>query len=544
MVMNPADERTESEVRRRYGTEYEVLRVDHAETGRTMIDALHRDGKEVALVLASLDLPDSAGEDFLAWIRSLHDNTKRGLVVSWGDIHAKSRVLRAMSLGETESWSYAPVAERDEQFHRTVSELLEEWDRWNGIDLAEIVVVGQRVSPEVQSIRDTLLRYGHPYRFCDLDSPEGEHILGEAGIAGEETPLVRLPDGVVLSQPSRSDLASVLGVETTPPGSDYEVAIIGAGPAGLSAATYASSEGMSTVLIEQESVGGQAGSSALIRNYLGFPRGISGPELASRAYQQAWLFGTDLVYGVPVTTLERRGRRLVIRREDGSEISAGAVIIATGVGYRQLGIESIDSLTGAGVFYGAAMAEATVLANEPVAVVGGGNSSGQAALHLAKYAAQVIMLVRGHSFAESMSDYLIREIERNENIEVHFDAELVAGTGSGRLESITFRNIATGQEVTAPLAALFIFIGMSPRTDWLPDAIRRDQWGFIETGGEHGAGHAALGLETSMPGVFAVGDVRHGSIKRVASAVGEGSISIPMVREYLASLRDEGTTSV
>jgi thioredoxin reductase (NADPH) len=532
MVMEHSDSRTEREIRTRYGTEYEVVRVDHAETGKSLLQALENDGKEVALVLASLNLPDSTGEDFLTWTPDLHGNTKRGLIVSWDDKDAKERVLRAMSLGETESWAYAPVAERDEQFHRTISELLEEWDRWSGIDLAEIVVVGERVSSETQLVRDTLLRNGHPYRFCAVGSPEAEHVLNQAGLTAADIPVVQLPNGTRLVKPTRSDLAEVFGVDTRPTKTDYELAIIGAGPAGLSAATYASSEGMSTVLIEQASVGGQAGASALIRNYLGFPRGISGPELASRAYQQAWLFGTDLLYGTPVRNLERRDDRIVISREAGEEICARAVIIASGVGYRQVGIESIDRLVGAGVFYGAAMAEAAVLGGEPVAVVGGGNSAGQAALHLAKYASKVVMLVRSESFADSMSDYLIREIERTPNLTVHFRAELVAGSGVGRLDGITFREIDTGEEINEPLVALFIFIGMSPNTDWLPASIRRDKWGFIETGSEHGSGHSALGLETTMPGVFAIGDVRHGSTKRVASAVGEGSICIPMVREY------------
>jgi thioredoxin reductase (NADPH) len=287
------------------------------------------------------------------------------------------------------------------------------------------------------------------------------------------------------------------------------------------------------VLLEQESMGGQAGSSSLIRNYLGFPRGVSGPELASRAYQQAWLFGADLIYGSPAQDLQRRGDQLVISRGQDEPVFARAVIIATGVQYRQLEIPSVQALVGAGIFYGSAMSAAPSLAGDEVMVIGGGNSAGQAALHLAKHEANVTMVVRSTSFAESMSAYLISDIAHTHNITVQFETELVEAGGSGRLETITLRNHRTGEVKTQPAAGVFIFIGMGPHTDWLPAEIKRDAWGFIETGPTIGAANVAMPFETSMPGVFAVGDVRHGSIKRVASAVGEGSICVPQVHEYL-----------
>jgi thioredoxin reductase (NADPH) len=526
----------EREIRTRYGSGYEVLRVGHASTAKSLLRALVDDGKEVALVVASLHIPDETAERLLAWTRDLHGNTKRALLVSWNDQDAKERVLKAMSLGETESWAYAPTAERDEQFHRTISELLEEWDRWSGIDLTEIVVVGPTLSPDTRDVRDILLRNGHPHRGCEVDSPEGQHILGMAGCSTDMLPVVVFPNGKALVRPSRSELASALGVRNRPSRPDYDVAIVGAGPAGLSAATYAASEGLNTIMIEQASVGGQAGSSSLIRNYLGFPRGISGPELASRAYQQAWLFGVDLLYGIPVESLTREDSWLTVKLSDGQQVMAHAAIIATGMRYRELGIPSLDALVGAGVFYGAAISEAPALSGERVFVVGGGNSAGQAALHLAKYASQVTMVVRGDSFAESMSTYLIREIERALNISVHFDTELAGGNGSGRLESLTYRNRSSKREVTEPVKAVFVFIGAEPHTAWLPSDLVRDNWGFIVTGIEATNKHDALGLETSMPGVFAVGDVRHSSEKRVASAVGEGSICIPQVHAYLHKL--------
>jgi thioredoxin reductase (NADPH) len=533
LVMSESLGQTEQGIRSRYGSEYEVLRVEQASTAKSLLRALIEDGKEVALVAAGLDMPDSTAEKLLAWTRDLHGNIKRMLVLSWDDHDAKERVLKAMSLGETESWAYAPVAQRDEQFHRTISELLEEWDRWSGIDLAEIVVVGAELAEATREIRDVLLRNGHPHRCCEPESPEGQHVLRVAGCAVDLLPVVVFPNGHAVVNPSRIELAEALGVRSLPKHTQYEVAIIGAGPAGLSAATYAASEGLDTVLIESAGIGGQAGSSSLIRNYLGFPRGISGPELASRAYQQAWLFGADLLFGASVESLTREDEWLIVTLADGQRVPTRSVVVATGVQYRALGIPSLEAMIGAGVFYGAAMAEAPALAGESVFVVGGGNSAGQAALHLAKYAAKVTMVVRGESFAESMSEYLIREIDRIPNIEVVFNTELVGGSGHGRLEALTCRDRKSGSETTIAASAAFVFIGAEPKTGWLPPELARDKWGFIITGQEAGASHAGLGLETSMEGVFAVGDVRHGSIKRVASAVGEGAICIPQVHTFL-----------
>jgi thioredoxin reductase (NADPH) len=343
---------------------------------------------------------------------------------------------------------------------------------------------------------------------------------------------------VVLVDPANAEIARALGLQVRPDEGVYDVVIVGAGPAGLASAVYAASEGLRTALLEREAFGGQAGTSSRIRNYLGFPDGISGGELAQRAYEQAWVFGTHLVYGNPATSLAKDGDLLVIGLDDGSEARARAVVIATGVSYRRLQVPELEGLAGAGVFYGAGTIEAHAVAGQPVFVAGGGNSAGQAALHLSKYAQQVTLLVRSQTLAASMSDYLISQIEAAPNVDVRFRCEVAGGGGSGRLDQLLLRHRDSGETELVPAAGLFVLIGAEPFTTWLPDAISRDQWGFILTGSDTGHDwplpRAPLLLETSTPGVFAVGDVRHGSMKRVASAVGDGATVIRLVHDYLA----------
>jgi thioredoxin reductase (NADPH) len=334
-------------------------------------------------------------------------------------------------------------------------------------------------------------------------------------------------------------------VLTTPGRGRYDVTVIGAGPAGLAAAVYGASEGLSTVVVEPEAIGGQAGTSSLIRNYLGFPSGVSGGDLAVRAYTQAWSFGAEYVYGNPATSLRPEGSELVVTVADGTEVRSRAVVVASGMAYRRLGIPALDALTGAGVFYGAAASEAKAVQGSEVFVVGGANSAGQAAVHLAKYAAQVTLLVRGRSLADSMSEYLIREIDAAPNIAVRCRVAVTGGAGQNRLESLTLTDLESSAAETVGAAALFVLIGAEPRTQWLPAAVRRDQSGFVITGtdlledgrpaGDWPLRRLPMFLESSVPGVFAVGDVRYGSVKRVASAVGEGSTAIRLVHDYLRS---------
>jgi len=403
--------------------------------------------------------------------------------------------------------------------------------------------VGEEWAPQSHELRELLGRNGVPFGFYAAGSPDGQRLLEEAGAAGKALPVAVMPDGRVLPAPSPTEVAEALGMATRPPGDCYDVTVIGAGPAGLAAAVYGASEGLSTVVLEPEAIGGQAGTSSLIRNYLGFPSGVSGGDLAVRAYNQAFSFGAEYVYGNPARGLRPEGAQLVVTMADGSEARSRAVVIATGMAYRRLGIPALDELTGAGVFYGAAASEAKAMKDRHVFVVGGANSAGQAAIHLARYATQVTVLVRGRSLANSMSDYLIREIESAPNVTVRCRVAVTGGAGQGRLERLTLTDLESGAAETVAAGALFVLIGAEPHTQWLPGAVRRDPSGFLLTGTDllqdgrvpepWPLRRQPMLLESSLPGVFAAGDVRHGSVKRVASAVGEGSIAIHLVHRYL-----------
>jgi len=407
-----------------------------------------------------------------------------------------------------------------------------------------IRICGQWSSPRTHEMRDLLTRAAVPFRFYEDDSDEGRASLAEVGVTNGQRPIVAFYTGVVLENPSNSDVAAALGMHTRTHVETCDLLILGAGPAGLAASVYAASEGLHTVILEPVVPGGQAGTSALIRNYLGFHRGVSGEELFSRAVEQAWLFGVEFVLTQPATSLTVRGDLRVIGTADGNEIAARAVILATGVSWRRIDAPGLEALVGAGVFYGAAGAEAKAMQGRVTFIVGAGNSAGQAALHLSRYAASVTMLVRRPSLDETMSEYLVREIAAAPNIDVRFNVEVSGGGGTNSLEWIEIRNRTTGESTRSPATALFVMIGAEPHTDWLPAELQRDERGFVLTGrdlvraGELPDGwslqRAPLLLETSIPGVFVAGDVRHGSVKRVAAAVGEGAIALTQVHEYLS----------
>jgi thioredoxin reductase (NADPH) len=537
-------------LRKRYGADYQVITTGSVKEALGVLGQLHDDQRQVSLVLADQWLPEATGTDLLARVRQLHPAARRVLLITWGDQASAEPILRATVLGGIDAYVVKPGAPPDEHFHRFVTEQLDEWGRSNLPGLEVVRVVGEEWAARSHELRELLGRNGIPFGFYPADSPDGQRLLQEAGAAGKALPAVVLFDGRILADPSNAEVGEALGVQTKPVGGCYDLTVIGAGPAGLAAAVYGASEGLSTVVLEPEAIGGQAGTSSLIRNYLGFPTGVSGGDLAVRAYTQAWNFGAEYVYGNSATGLRAEGSQLAVMLSDGSEVRSRAVIVATGMTYRRLGIPSLDALTGAGVFYGAAATEARAMQDREVFVVGGANSAGQAAVHLARYAGQVTVLIRGQSLADSMSEYLIREIESAPNIAVRYKVAVTGGEGRNRLESLTLTDLETGASKTAAAAALFVLIGAEPRTQWLPSAVRRDQRGFVLTGNdllENGRPHAdwplqrmPMFLESSLPGVFAVGDVRYGSLKRVAAAVGEGSIAIRLVHDHLAAAATGG----
>ena len=535
--------RIEHELRKRYGEDYRVVSEPSSKWGMKRLRELKEAGEEVALVLADQWMPDMSGTEFLARARHLFPTAKRALLTEWGDTTAQEPILRSMTLGHIDYYVNKPKQSGDEHFHRLISEFLYEWSKAHRPAFQEVRVVGERWAPRSHELRDLLGRNGLSYAFHPADSEEGRALLAQLGLSSTQLPVLVRFDGQVLVDPSNEEIAdAACGVALSLEQSSFDLVVIGAGPAGLAAAVYGASEGLDTLVVEGEARGGQAGTSSLIRNYLGFPWGVGGAELASRAAEQARLFGSTFVYMRHATRLRRVGDKLVVTLSCENEITARAVIVATGASYRRLGIPSLEALQGVGVFYGSAVTEAQAMQGQEVYVVGSANSAGQAAMHLSKYASHVTLLARGDSLGASMSNYLLKEIEAAANVEVRLNTRVVDGGGEGRLEHLVLKNSASGLAETVPATALFVLIGAEPRTEWLPEDIERDKQGFIVTGQDllrHGRPpqkwpleRNPLLLETSMPGVFAAGDVRHRSVKRVASAVGEGSIAIQLVHEY------------
>jgi thioredoxin reductase (NADPH) len=540
--------RVAQELRRRYESDYRVVCERSPATALSALEAMRKSRHDVAVVLADQWLGEGlTGTEFLARVHPLYPDAKRALLVdwgAWGDRQTADAILRAIALGHIDYYVLKPWRSPDEFFHRTVTELIHEWTRASSAGPQEVEVVAEQRSPRAHELRSLLARNGVPHAFHSSDSTRGQQLLQGAGMESTKGPVVFLMDERVLVDPSNAELAAAYGV-TTQLGErrDFDVIVLGAGPAGLSASVYASSEGLETLTIEAESIGGQAGSSSLIRNYLGFSRGVTGAELAQRAYQQAWVFGTSFLLMRKATALRTEGERHVVTISDGSEATARAVILATGVSYRRLGIPALESLGGLGVFYGASVSEARTLRGERVYIVGGGNSAGQAAMNLARFAEQVTLLVRGSSPAASMSQYLSDQLEARPNVDLRLNTEVIDGGGEGRLEHLTLRDRISGEAESVSAGGLFILIGGHPHTDWLPRQIERDRWGYLLTGPDAVRERQASGnpltwtplmLETSVPRVLAVGDVRHGSVKRVASAVGEGSVAVEQMHQCLA----------
>ena len=545
---NPEDlAKIAGELGKRYGEDYRVVCEGSTEAGMGRLQEFEAADEDVALVLADQWVPNMTGAEFLASARDLYPTAKRVMLVSRGDTTIREPLLRSTALGQVDYYVGKPWRSPDEQFHRVITEFLDEWTSVHRPGFVAFRVVGERWSARSHEIRDLWSRSRVPLIFYPANSEEGKELLARWGVSSDRLPVVIVFDERALVDPSNAEMVDAFaknipfGVNIRPDQRRFELVIVGAGPAGLAAAVYGASEGLDTLVVERETFGGQAGTSSLIRNYLGFSHGISGQELAAQAYTQAWLFGASFDFARDATGLRRAGKELVVALSDGTEVMGTTVLIATGVSYRHLEVPSLEALQGAGVFYGAAVTEARATEGREVHVVGGGNSAGQAAMYLSKYASKVTLLVRSASLAASMSEYLITEIDAAENIEVCFNTRVIDGGGEGRLEHLVLKDSLSGSTETVPTAALFVLIGAEPRTGWLSEDIVRDRGGYVVTGQEllrrspevWPLERPPMLLETSMPGVFAAGDMRHGTVKRVASAVGEGSIAIPQIHSYL-----------
>jgi thioredoxin reductase (NADPH) len=539
-----ADAATAAALDRRFGADYRIVTVTSTDAALTTLRDLAGQGSDVALVLAALDLPGSDGVDLLARARELQPRAGRALLMAM-DRHGTRipfddlpALQRATALGRIDFWALKGAESPEELLYPHVQEALTAWTRTNRPRHEVFHVIGDRWAPESHDLRDALGRNTVPFGFSAVDTDEGQRLIRDHAIDPGRLPAIVLRDGTVLHRPSVDDVVDALGLRNRPAGGVFDLAILGAGPAGLTAAVYGASEGLRTLVIEPHAMGGQAGTSSMIRNYPGFPRGVSGGELAFRAWEQTLLFGAEWVFTHRATGIAERDGLRAVTRADGSEVLSRAVIVATGVDYRRLGISALDRLVGAGVYYGAAGVEAPGMVGEDVFVIGGANSAGQAALHLARFARSVTLVVRGASLEAGMSDYLVRQIASTPNVEVRLGTRVVDGRGERRLEGLVLESGEVQRE-ERPAAGLFVMIGAEPRTDWLGETVRRDDRGYVLTGVDIPAGawslaRSPLPFETSLQGVFAVGDVRHGSVKRVAGAVGEGSVAVGSVHRYLA----------
>jgi len=541
----PARTETESALSERFGRQYRIVTADSPGAAHEFLVRMVADQEDIALIAADLHLPGQDGVQLLERAHGLHPGAVRALLVSMDEHHTRmpltelGTVQQALALGRIDLSIVKGWVTPEEWLYPQVQEALSGWNRQHRPGHVVYDVVGPQWAPRSHEFRDLLTRNGVPFRFTDSDSAAGQALVRKYRLDENRLPALIHHNGAVLHDPPVADLARHHGIQSSPRSESYDLVILGAGPAGLAAAVYGASEGLDTLVLEPEAIGGQAATSSMIRNYLGFPRGVGGGDLAHRAWEQAVLLGAEFVFGHVASRLSAADGRRLVALSDGTDVSARSVIVAAGVTYRRLGIPTLDRHVGAGVFYGAARSEAPAMAGQSVFVVGGANSAGQAALHLARYAEKVTLLIRANSLAAGMSDYLVRQLRATANVDVRLRARVIEGHGQSRLESLTVEDLDTGVRQEVPAAAVFVLIGAEPRTAWLRESVSLDRRGFVYTGRDIPAHHwpysrSPLPFETSMPGVFAAGDVRHGSVKRVAGAVGEGSVTVGSVHEYLA----------
>ncbi len=538
----------ERDLRHQYSERFRVMR---ASSGASALGALHQlvDRRTpVALLLVDQRMPQMSGVELLEQAMPLFPDAKRVLLTAYADTDA---AIRAINSAHVDYFLIKPWDPPADRLYPVLDDLLDDWLASFRPPFEGVRVVGHRWSPRSFEVRDFLARHHVPYLWLDIETEEEGRRLAalaapDADGAPGRLPVVFFADGSSLVEPSRAELAERLGLRTRAESRFYDLVIVGGGPAGLAAAVYGASEGLRTLIVERDAAGGQAGTSSRIENYLGFPAGLSGAELARRAVTQAQRFGVEILNPQEATGLRREDPYRIVTLSDGSEVSCHALVVATGVSYRKLAVPGIDRLTDAGVYYGAAMTEAIACKDEDVYLVGGANSAGQAAMHFSRYARRVVLLVRGDSLHRGMSRYLVDQIEKTPNIEVRLNASVVGVHGTEHLDAIDVADASSGAAETLATRSLFIFIGAEPRTAWLADVVERDANGFLLAGSDlvHD-GRLPAGwnvdrqpflLETSVPGVFVAGDVRHGSVKRVASGVGEGSITVSFIHQHLAHL--------
>jgi thioredoxin reductase (NADPH) len=527
----------------RYGADYRVVRATSGPEALAVLARLALRDEPVALIAADQRMPRMTGIELLSEARAHAPGAKFLLLTAYADTDVAIRAINDIGL---DHYLLKPWDPPEERLYPVLDDLLDDWREANRDHTSEVRVVGHRWSERSHDIKMFLARNHVPYRWYDVErDAEARRLQDLAGAAAADLPLVLVPDGDTLRSPSTLDLAGALGLRTTAQQPLYDVCIVGGGPAGLAAAVYAASEGLSTVVVEREAPGGQAGQSAAIENYLGFPKGLSGSDLTRRAIAQVLRFGAEMVLARDVVGFEARGPVRAVRFDGSGEVEARALIVATGVAYRRLEAAGLEELTGRGVYYGVNAGEASQCQGDEVYVVGAANSAGQAALNLARFAKRVVLVVRAGSLVGTMSTYLVERITAAPNIAVRYRCQVVAGRGDGHLEALTLTDLDSGVTGEVPSSWLFVFIGASPRTEWLGPDVVRDDKGFVVTGQDllrpdwarrWPLARAPFALETSVPGVFAAGDVRLDSMKRVASAVGEGAMSTHLVHRYLATI--------